>query len=244
MQYGQFCPVSKAAEILGERWTLLIIREILNGGRRFSELQRGLSTISPALLTERLNGLADRGLIVKRRIPGQRGFEYFPTAPCLDLGPVLHTLGEWGMRYAKDSLVDEDYDVDLLMLYMERTIATEKLPGATTVLRFEFKDMRKERFWWLIVDGDQVDICIKNPGRDVYIFFKSTLRTMTDVWLGHRSYKAAIKDGSLEIIGPRNLVQTVGSWLRCVDYAHVSAGGPLELVRTECAITRGKLSVG
>jgi hypothetical protein len=132
------------------------------------------------------------------------------------------------MRYAKDALVDEDYDVELLMLYMERTIATDKLPGATTVLRFEFEDMRQERLWWLVVNGDQIEACAKDPGRDVDLYFKSTVRTMTDVWLGHRTYRSAIKDGTLEIIGSRDLTRTVGSWLRCVDYAHVSASGVIK----------------
>ncbi len=225
MQYGQFCPIAKATEILGDRWTLLIIRELLNGGRRFSQLQRGLGTISPALLTERLKTLAAYGLIVKRKIPGQRGHEYFPAGSCDALGPILQALGEWGMRYAKDDLVDEDYDVELLMLYLERTIAIEKLPGSAIVLRFEFEDMRKERIWWLVVDDGHVDVCVKDPGRDVDIFFKTTVRTMTDVWLGHQTYKSAIKKGALDIVGPSGLVRSVSSWLRCGDYADVSTAG-------------------
>jgi DNA-binding HxlR family transcriptional regulator len=100
MQYGQFCPVSKATEIIGERWTLLIIREVLNGARRFSELQRGLGTISPAILTDRLKSLSAQGLLVKRQVSGQRGFEYFPTGPCKELGPILFlsASGECVMR--------------------------------------------------------------------------------------------------------------------------------------------------
>ncbi len=82
MKYGQFCPIAKATEILGERWSVLIIRELLMGGRRFSELQRGLGDISPALLTSRLKSFEREGLIARRKISGQRGYEYFPT-PCL-----------------------------------------------------------------------------------------------------------------------------------------------------------------
>lgn len=227
MQYGQFCPIAKAVEIVGDRWTLLILRELLSGGRRFNELQRGLGTISPALLTERLKTLADRGLVLKRKIPGQRGYEYFPAGACEDLGPILKGLGEWGMRWAKDNLVDEDYDVELLMLYLERTIATDKLPGVSTILRFEFEDLKRERNWWLVVENDTVDVCVKDPGRDVDMFFKTTVRTMSDVWLGHRSYQSAIKDGSLDVVGPSDLVRTVHSWLRCVDFADISASGPV-----------------
>ena len=225
MQYGQFCPIAKATEILGDRWTLLIIREILNGGRRFSQLQRGLGTISPALLTERLKTLAAYDLIVKRKIPGQRGYEYFPAGACEALGPILQSLGEWGMRFAKDHLGDEDYDIELLMLYLERTIAIDKLPGSAIVLRFEFEDLRKERTWWLVVEDGHVDVCVKDPGRDVDVYINTTVRVMTDVWLGHKTYKSAIKEGVLEIVGPSGLVRSVSSWLRCVDYAEVSVAG-------------------
>ena len=225
MQYGQFCPIAKATEILGDRWTFLIIREILNGGSRFSQLQRGLGTISPALLTDRLKTLADYGLIVRRKIPGQRGHEYFPAGACEALGPILQSLGEWGMRYAKDHLVDEDYDVELLMLYLERTIAVDKLPGSSIVLRFEFEDMKKERIWWLVVTVSIVDVCVKDPGHDVDIFIKTTVRIMTDVWLGHKTYKLAIKEGVLDIVGPSGLVRSVNSWLRCGDYAEASIAG-------------------
>jgi DNA-binding HxlR family transcriptional regulator len=97
MKYNQFCPISKAAEILGERWTILILREILMGGRRFNELQRGLGDISPALLTSRLKSLENRGIVMRRKVQGQRIYEYFPTPACEALMPVLFSLGEWGL---------------------------------------------------------------------------------------------------------------------------------------------------
>jgi DNA-binding HxlR family transcriptional regulator len=226
MQYGQFCPIAKATELPGDRWTLLIVRELLVGGRRFSVLQRGLGTISPALLTSRLKALTEHGLIVKRKIPGQKTYEYFPTPACEELGPVLKGLGDWGMRWAKAHLVDEDYDVELLMLYLERTIATDKLPGDDTTLRFEFDDMRKDRIWWLVVQKDKVDVCIKDPGRDVDLYFTTSVRAMTDCWLGHRTYRDAIREGDLKIVGPADLTRTVNSWLRCVDYADASSAPP------------------
>src|SRR4029078_4072546 len=93
-QDAQFCRTAKATEILGERWTFLIVRELLMGGRRFSELQRGLGDISPALLAARLKSVGAAGLIVRRRIAGQRGFEYYPTSACEELKPVIVALGE------------------------------------------------------------------------------------------------------------------------------------------------------
>ena len=89
MEYGQFCPVAKATEIIGEKWTLLIIRELLMGGSRFNELHRGLSLISPTILSRRLDTLSEHGLVVKKKIPGQRGYEYFPTDSCQELLPII-----------------------------------------------------------------------------------------------------------------------------------------------------------
>lgn len=101
MSYGQFCPIAKAMEVLGEKWTLLIVRELIMGSSRFNDIQRGVSHISPSLLTKRLLELESEGLLVKRRIPGQRGFEYLPTEACRELMPLLEQAGFWGMRWAR-----------------------------------------------------------------------------------------------------------------------------------------------
>lgn len=218
MQYGQFCPIAKAAELLGDRWTLLIVREILMGARQFNELQRGLGSISTSVLTQRLKALAENGLIVKRRSPGRRGSEYHPSPSCKELQPIILALGGWGMRWAKDNLVDEDYDVELLMLYLERSVARDMLPGPRTVLQFDFKDLKSLKRWWLIVSPDRVEVCEKDPGQDVDVFFSTTVRTMTDVWLGHRSYREAVKARELLIVGEVALTRSVHKWLVCTTF--------------------------
>src|SRR5512135_3171335 len=112
MEYGQFCPVAKASEIIGEKWTILIIRELLMGGSRFNELQRGLAQMSPTILSRRLESLIDYGLVVKKRLPGQRGFQYLPTESCRELLPVIRSLADWGMCWARSNLREQDYDVE------------------------------------------------------------------------------------------------------------------------------------
>jgi len=98
IRYGQICPVSKAAELLGERWTLLIIRELVLGTTRLNDFQRALSQISPTLLTKRLNQLEEAGLVVRKAMPNQRRIEYHPTAASKELKQIILGLGEWGMR--------------------------------------------------------------------------------------------------------------------------------------------------
>lgn len=213
MQYGQFCPIAKSSEILGEKWTILIVRELLMGSTRFSELQRGLGLISPTILTKRLTMLDEQGLVFRRRIPGQRGFEYLPTESCKELLPILLSLGEWGMRWARKNLTDSDYDVNLLMLYLERSIVAEKLPGNTAVIKFHFSDLGDVSDWWIVVENSQVDVCTSDPGKDVDVYFNTTVRTMTDVWLGELTYRKAILAEDLLISGPRALTRNVSDWM-------------------------------
>jgi DNA-binding HxlR family transcriptional regulator len=151
MEYGQFCPIAKAVEILGEKWTLLIIRELLMGGRRYTELQRGLSQISPTMLSKRLDSLEQHGLLMKKKIPSQKGYEYFPTRSCSELLPVIKSMGEWGMRWARSNLTERDYDVELLMLYLKRSVNPEKLVGDETVVRFKFTDIKEYPDWSMYV---------------------------------------------------------------------------------------------
>jgi DNA-binding HxlR family transcriptional regulator len=213
MEYGQFCPIAKTAEIIGEKWTILIIREILMGSSRFNELQRGLSLISPAVLSKRLTTLADYELILKRKIPGQRGYEYLPTESCKELLPILVSIGNWGMRWTRKNLNVVDYDVGLLMLYLQRSVNPEKLIGDETAIRFHFNDLDKVPNWWLIVKDDEVDVCTTDPGRDVDVYFTTTVEVMTKIWMGEITYRKAISGNVLTIFGPRALTNNVTSWM-------------------------------
>lgn len=214
MQYGQFCPIAKATEILGEKWTILIIRELVMGGRRFNELQRGLGDISPALLTNRLRFLQEQGLVARKRIQGQRGYEYFPTKACEALLPSLVALGEWGMLWARDQVLDADLDVELLMLYLERSIDTQQIVGDESIIRFKFSDLQEQQDYWLLVKGGRVDMCLTDPGKDIDVYFHCSLRTMHDVWMGDRTIREAIETGDLLVEGDPALTRTLRKWFK------------------------------
>jgi len=213
MEYGQFCPVAKASEIIGEKWTLLIIRELLMGAHRFNEMQRGLSLISPTILTKRLNSLVDHGLVLKKKISGQQGYEYFPTESCKELLPIIKSLGDWGMRWARDNLTESDYDVELLMLYLQRSIRPDKLVGDETVIRFKFTDIKDLSNWWLIARDKDVDVCVKDPGKDVDVYFTCPVKTMIDVWMGDLSYRKAVNSDKLKVVGPSVLTRNIFTWM-------------------------------
>jgi DNA-binding HxlR family transcriptional regulator len=227
MEYGQFCPVAKATEVLGEKWTILVIRELLMGGTRFNELQRGLSMISPTILTKRLNALADQGLVVKKKIPGQKGYEYFPTESCKELLPIITGLGDWGMRWARGNLQDKDYDVELLMLYLQRSILVDKLVGNETVIRFKFTDINDAQDWWLIADNKKVDVCTNDPCKDVDVYFTSTVRTFVDIWMGLLPYKKAVRESQIKVIGPTAMTNNIFTWMDMSMFADLPSAAEI-----------------
>jgi DNA-binding HxlR family transcriptional regulator len=222
MEYGQFCPIAKATEILGEKWTLLIIREILMGGSRFNEMQRGLSLISPTMLSRRLDSLEENGLVLKKKIPNQKGYEYFPTKSCDELLPIIKSLGDWGMRWARSNLTEKDYDVELLMVYLKRSIQPENLAGNESVIRFRFTDIEDFPNWWIMVKGNEVDICVNDPGKDVDVYFTSTVKTMADIWMGDTTYKKEQANGNIKIVGHKALTRNISSWMPVSVFADVA----------------------
>ena len=132
--YGQFCPVAKATELIGEKWTLLILRELLLGTTRFNDFQRAMSRLSPTLLAKRLRHLEEFGIIIRKKISGQRGYEYHLTAAGKELSPLVEILAVWGMRWARSQLNDDELDVEFLMVELQRRLMTEHLPGGQTVI--------------------------------------------------------------------------------------------------------------
>jgi DNA-binding HxlR family transcriptional regulator len=222
MDYGQFCPISKAVEILGDKWTLLIVRELLMGGRRYSELQRGLSQISPTMLSKRLDSLERYGLVLKKKIQNQKGYEYFPTRSCSELLPIIKSLGDWGMRWAQSNLTEKDYDVELLMLYLQRSVIPENLVGDETVIRFKFTDIKEFPDWWMVVENNKVDLCTNDPGKDVDVYFTTTVKTMVDVWMGWSTYRKAIAQDELKLVGPKALINNVSTWMEDSIYAEAA----------------------
>lgn len=221
IKYGQFCPVSRAAEVLGERWTILIIRELLSGASRFNDIQRGLSQISPALLTKRLTQLQDCGLVIKKTLPKQRRTEYYLSLAGRELEPIVLGMAEWGMRWARGQMTDDELDVQLLMSDLNRRLDRTKLPGGRTVIRFVFTGLPKFAHWWIVLGGEENELCVEHPGSEADVTLQSDLRTMTEIWAGDLMIAVARKAGRLSAQGDPDLVRTLSQWLRPGMYAHV-----------------------
>jgi DNA-binding HxlR family transcriptional regulator len=222
IRYGQFCPIAKAAEVLGERWTILIIRELLVGTTRFTDFQRALSQISPTLLTKRLNQLQDSGLVIRKKVPEQRRTEYHLTPAGRELLPVVSGLGEWGMKWARGQMSDDELDVELLMHDFSRRIDGAQLPGGRTVIKFSFTGLSQFAHWWIVLEENGGrELCVNNPGKEVDIEIHSDLRTMTEIWAGDTQIRTAKNDGRLRLSGNPALIRTLALWLRIGMFANV-----------------------
>ena len=184
--FGQFCPVAKATEVLGEKWTPLIIRELITDDQSFNDLRKGVPLISPSLLSSRLKSLEHCGIIERNKT--DKGVIYSVTEAGEELRPVIEQLGVWGQRWARSDMSKKDLDPSLLMWDAHRRIDTAYFPDERSVLRFEFVDYpSKLRLWWLVIADGEVDICLKDPGHEVTLYIQSTLKTMTQVWMGDMS---------------------------------------------------------
>ena len=219
--YGQFCPVAKTMEVIGEKWTLLILRELLSGTTRFNDFQRGLSKMSPTILVKRLKHLEEKGLVIRKRLSGQKGHEHRLTPAGKELEPLIEQTAIWGMRWARGQMTDEELDVDLLMADMRRRIQTDMLPDGETVLCFSFSDLDKFKTWWLIIDGKDVDLCSDDHGKDVDLYVTTTLRIMTEIWEGDRDLSAAKNEDRVTAVGARHLIRSMNDWFGFSAYRHI-----------------------
>ncbi len=176
--YGQFCPVTKAAEVFAERWTPLILRELLYGSHHFGELQRGIPRLSQRLLAQRLRSL-------------ERGEE---------LGQVVELLGGWGYRWAVARLTEADLDPAALMWVVHRLIDPARLPERRVVVRVELRDDPR-RAWWLVMKRPDVDLCLRDEGFEVDLVVRADTATLAQVCLGRRDLRQAIRQGLVELEG-------------------------------------------
>jgi DNA-binding HxlR family transcriptional regulator len=211
--YGQFCPLAQATQLLCERWTLLVVRELIAGSTRFSELQKGVPLMSPTLLSTRLKQLVQAGVV---KLSGSKcNAAYHLTPAGLELRPIVELLGVWGHRWARSRLDDHDLDAGLLMWDMRRSVDATLFPGERVVVQFEYPDAPQgARDWWLVSENGEIDLCLSDPGHEVDVMIKASLKAMTAVWICERKFNDAVKTGDIQVMGAPRLTARLQEWLR------------------------------
>ena len=222
--YHQFCPVAMAAEILGTRWTLVLLRELVLGSRRFNELRRGVPRMSPALLSKRLKELEAAGIVTRGPVADEAGAqEYRLTEAGLELRPIIEAVGVWGQRWVTTSATLRTLDPNLLMWDIRRNLHPASMPQRRNTIQFVFEDLpESQQNYWLIVEPErEVDLCKVDPGFDVDLYFLTDLRTLTEIWLGYLTIPRARDDARLMLTGDRRLEEEVSASFRLSLFAKV-----------------------
>jgi len=203
--------MSKAMDVLDERWTLLIIREMLLGSCHFNDLRRGVPKMSPALLSKRLKTLTRAGVVERHDTDGRT--TYTLTQCGRELEGVVQALMAWGIRWVGE-LGEDDLDPHLLMWDIRRTVPIDAWPRTRTVVAFHLSGVPpKAARWWLVVADGQADMCDFDPGYDVAATIESSLRTLTEIWRGDASWSRCLMDGSTVISGVGGVRHAVPEWL-------------------------------
>ncbi len=220
--YRQFCPVAMAAEILCTRWTVVLLREMLAGSTRFNDLRRGLPRMSPALLSQRLKELEQAQVVTREKVDGEPGvFEYHLTKAGQELKPLIEGFGTWGQRWVESKISLDNLDAQLLMWDMRRSLDLKPLPKRRATVQFQYPDApAAQRQWWLVVaPGEDVDLCMVDPGFDVDLYVSSDLKTMTSIWMGMETVRRAVATGCLKLVGDKQLASNMQTWLGLSPFA-------------------------
>ena len=219
--YGQYCPIARAAAVLAERWTPIILRNLMNGCTTFSEIADGAPGIPRSLLTSRLHELQRVGVVWSEANPSGRGSVYHLTEAGQDLKEMLYALGTWGERWLE--LAPEDVDpYAVLWTWCQWYLERDHLPDRRVVVRFEFPDQAlRNRWFWVVFNGDRSEVCRKDPGFDVDLEVMAESMALAEWHLGRITWEDAVRSRRIRVAGPNQLGNLLPSWNRRSAFAGV-----------------------
>ena len=220
--YGSFCPISMATDVLADRWTPLICRELILGNTRFNDIARGLPGISRSLLTQRLRHLERKGVVETWPSPTGRGSEYHLTPAGKDLYPVLEGMALWAIEWLYEEIDPGDVDSLTLMWWMHRRVDAEQLPPRRVVAQFDHTAPERQSYW-LVFDHGEASVCLQHPGSDPDVVVTTTTLALGEVFSGNRTWAHAVREGDIEVAGPPKLVRALPSWFLWSPFREVTA---------------------
>lgn len=218
--YGQFCPVAQTAEVLAERWMPLVVRELVFGATRFNEIQRGVPLMSSSLLSKRLRELERAGVVVRRSRSDGPGDEYALTDAGRELAPLVRLMGDWGERWLRRRITAGDAEPAYVMWAVRGTVRREEMPAERTVIHFRYpRAPEGKRYWWLVLDRPEVDLCLSDPGLGIDLTVHSTPEAMASVLSGDAGLAAALRSGRIRLEGPQHQVRAFPRWFGISPFA-------------------------
>ena len=213
--YPRFCPIAMAADLLGPRWTMLVLCELWNGSTRFNEISSGLPGMSPSLLSKRLKEMEAKGLVQRRESGVGAHAEYLTTDQANELEPIVVRLGEWAHRNIESDVSLQCLDARMLMWNIRRKLDRSALPINKCVIQFTLNNDPNEQanYWLVIKPGLETDLCYLDPGHNVDLFIIGELRAMTSAWMGHSSFETEINKGAISLVGHSGMARSLTKWL-------------------------------
>jgi DNA-binding HxlR family transcriptional regulator len=219
--YGDYCAVQLAAEVVADRWTPLIIRELVLGNTRFNDIARAMPGISRSLLVQRLRHLEKKGVLETWPSPTGRGHEYHLTPAGKDLERVIDSLARWATEWLFDELRPHDVPPTTLMWWMHRRVNQEALPPVRTVVEFRHTAPEPGTYW-LVLDRTDVSLCQQHPGFDVDLVATASTGDFADVFQGVRTWPEAVDEGRIDVAGPPKLARALPRWFLWSPWAEVT----------------------
>jgi DNA-binding HxlR family transcriptional regulator len=219
--YGRFCPVSLGSEVLADRWTPLIMRELILGNTRFNDIARGLPGISRSLLVQRLRHLERKGVVELWPSPTGRGNEYHLTPAGKDLEPVVIALGRWAVEWLFDDLRPHEVEAVNLMWWMHRRIDEAQLPPGRVVIQFDHTEPERQVLW-MVLDRGEASVCLQHPGFEPDLVVTMTTPALAEVFQGYDTWSNAVAKGAISIAGPPALVRAFPRWFLWSPFSDVT----------------------
>jgi len=211
--YNEACPISMAASVICEKWTLQIVREMFFGSTRYSEIQKYIPNISPSLLRNRLRFLEEHGVIIRKRPAGGNRLEYHLTPAGRSLAPVLTEMGKWGFRWASDHMTEKQNTASGLVRDFASRIDVDELPSCDTVIEMRLLDGEERAVGFIHVQGGTARTCDTSLGFDTDVLIRSTTKTMTRIWYGELDVNAAIRSGQMKVEAAPAFTRRISRWL-------------------------------
>jgi DNA-binding HxlR family transcriptional regulator len=212
--YGEYCPIAMGAEVIGDRWTPLVLRELICGSERFSDIHRGVPRMSRTLLTQRLRQMERIGVVERT---GQAGYRL--TEAGRELEPVVWALGDWAKQWLFGDPGKEHHDAAHLMWRVHQRLVAEALPARRTVVQFDFRGAQRGQRIWLLLDPVGSTVCERDEGFEVDLWVDADIGEFLRIWAGRATWREAMAAGALTLHGPRRLVRAFPGWFALSPFA-------------------------
>jgi DNA-binding HxlR family transcriptional regulator len=203
--------VARGSEVLGERWTLIVVRNLLNGATTFNEIAGGCPGMSRSLLAGRLHELQRAGVITINPKRDGRGYQYEMTTAGRQLRPVLDAVADWAENWV--DVTADQADPAVVLWSLSRSLVTDLLPQRRTVVRFDFENHRGKQRNWLLIEHREGEICLFDPGfgDDLVIVIHSPLPFAR--WhLGQVTWAELLRSEAINLTGPQVLRRAFPTW--------------------------------